>query len=56
MTLEKEFEVCIKFELVEKKERFYQRVVMMGSIPKTYILEVTVIKKNYREENIYNIS
>ena len=44
MTLEKEFEVCIKFELLEKKRKFYQTVVMMGSVPKTYTLGVIAIK------------
>lgn len=44
MTLENEFEVCIKFELLEKKRKFYQTVVMMGSVPKAYMLGIIVIK------------
>lgn len=37
-------EVCIKFELVEKKGKFYQTVELMGSAPKANMLGVTAIK------------
>lgn len=53
MTLEKEFEVCIKFELLEKKRKFYQKVVMMGSVPKTYILGIIVTKKVINKELVH---
>lgn len=52
MTLEKEFEVCIKFELLEKKRKFYQTVVMMGSVHKAYMLGIIAIKM-YKQGNTY---
>lgn len=55
MTLEKEFEVCIKFELLEKKRKFYQKVVMMGSVPKTYILGVLVTKNVINKEILVHL-